>query len=154
MADDGPFSDLDPAAEVAENNARRDEKRREREDAETLRVLLKHKNGRAWFFRLLTRCHIYGTPFEPGQPDTTAFKLGEENIGRKLMYDALDACPDLYLTMRAEARQAEEAAAAAEADAEKKAEPEYNAGVQKQGFELPPPPGWPGHVPPVKPEGK
>jgi hypothetical protein len=144
----------DAADPVAENNARRDEARHKREDAETVRRLMSHKNGRAWFHRVLSACHIYGTPFTPGEPDTTNFRLGEENIGKRLMYEALYACSDLYLTMLDEARREEERVAAVRAEEEKKRRGEEDAGVAMQGIDLPPPEGWPGHMPSAKPEGK
>jgi hypothetical protein len=142
----------DASDEAAENNARRDEARREREDAETVRRLLSHKSGRAWFYRLLKRSNIYGTSFVPGQPDTTAFELGREDVGRRLMAQAMEACEDLYLLMIREVRQEEERAAAEEAEREKKEAADYGAAIRTQGHDLPPPEGWPGHVPPKKPE--
>jgi hypothetical protein len=54
--------------------------------------------------------------------------------------------------MRAEAKREEERIAAAAVDGEKKRQEEYDAAAKTQGFELAPPPGWPGHVPPVKPD--
>lgn len=146
--------DYDASDPVAENNARRDETRRQRDDAETVRRLLSHRNGRAWLYRVLERCHIYGTPFTAGEPDTTAFRLGEENIGKQMMMLAIDVCPDLYLTMLAEAKKEEERVAIVRADEEKKRQGEEDAGVRTQGFDLPAPEGWPGHAPAVKPEGK
>jgi hypothetical protein len=154
MTDDGIFADYDAADPVAENNARRDVARQQREDADTVRRLLSHRNGRAWFHRLLARCHIYGTPFSPGEPDTTNFRLGEENVGKVLMYEALAACPEQYLAMIAEARKEDERVAAVRADEEKKRQGEDEAAVRTQGFDLAPPAGWSGHVPPVRPEGK
>jgi hypothetical protein len=149
---DAPSPDYDASDPVAENNARRDQARWQREDAETVRRLLSHKNGRAWFHRQLAKCHIYATPFSPGDPHTTFFQLGQENIGKQMMMEAIGACPDLYLAMLAEAKSEEERIAAAAVDVEKKRQEEYDAAVKTQGFELAPPPGWPGHVPPVKPQ--
>lgn len=153
MIDDGLHADYDATDPVAENNARRDEARRQREDAETVKRLLSHKNGRAWFYRQLTKCHIYDTPFAPGDPTTTFFQMGQENIGKQLMMQAINVCPDFYLTMLAEANKEEERIAAMRADEDKKRQDEEDAAVRTQGFNLPPPPGWPGHVPPA-PETK
>jgi hypothetical protein len=147
MTDASVYDAADP---VAENNARRDEARRQREDAETVKRLLSHQNGRAWFYRKLCRCHIYDTPFAPGQPETTFFQMGQENIGKLMMMEAIDACPDLYLTMLAEARKEEERIAALRLDEEKKRQGEEDA-MARLNLDLPPPPGWPGHVPPGKP---
>lgn len=135
---------FDAGDPVAENNANRDEARRQREDAETVRRLMSHRNGRAWLFRLLERCHIYTSPFSPGQPDTTAFALGEQNIGLRLL-EAAQAFPDLYMTMLAEARREDERVAGLRMDEERKRQGEENIAVQMQGFDLPPPDGRPGH---------
>lgn len=142
----------DASDETAENNAKRDEARKQREDEETLKRLLSHKSGRAWFYRKLERCHIYGTPFQPGEIHETVFRLGQEDIGKRLMLEAVYACPDLYMTMLAEARKEQERIAGLRADEEKKRRAEDDVALRTQGFELPPPPGFPGHVPP--PEGK
>ncbi len=154
MIDDGLHADYDATDPVAENNARRDDARRQREDAETITRLLKHKNGRAWFHRKLAKCHIYDTPFSPGDIHETVFRLGQEDVGKRMMLEAVNACPDLYMMMLAEARQEEERLAALVIDEQKKREAEEDAAVRTQGLDLAPPPGWPGHVPPAKPQGK
>jgi hypothetical protein len=140
MADDS----YDASDETAENNAKRDEARKQREDHETLKRLLSHKNGRAWFYRVLEKCHIYGTPFMPGEAETTFFRLGQEDVGKRMMLEAVYACPDLYMTMLAEARKEEERVAGLRADEEKKRKGDEDIALRTQGFELPPPPGWEG----------
>jgi len=150
---DIPIPDYDATDETAENNARRDEARRKREDAETVKRLMSHKNGRAWVYRFLDKCHIHNTPFVPGDPYTSAFHAGEENAGKRLFHDVIDACADLYLVMLAEAKKEEERLAAAAIDTDKTRQAEHDAAVQTQGFVLPPPEGWPGHMPQPKPEG-
>lgn len=154
MTDGSPGDSYDASDPVAENNAHRDEKRKQREDLETVKRLLSHKSGRAWFHRLLSRCHIYDTPFQPGQPETTFFQMGQENIGKQMMMEAINACPDLYLLMLAEARKEEERLSGIRMDEEKKRQGEDEAAIRTQGFDLPPPARWSGHVPPPKPEGK
>ena len=61
--------------------------------------------GRKWIYELLDRCHLYHTPFLLGQPDGTAFNLGEHNIGLKLLADVQSAAPDLYMQMVQEAKE-------------------------------------------------
>ena len=134
----------DASDESAENNAKRDEARKLREDHETLKRLLSHRNGRAWFHRVLEKCHIYGTPFMPGEAETTFFRLGQEDVGKRMMLEAVYACPDLYMTMLAEARKDEERVAGLRADEEKKRKGDEDIALRTQGFELPAPPGWEG----------
>lgn len=128
-----------PEPVVADNNARRNEARRQREDAEIVRRLMADKNGRAWMHRLLDQCQIRGAPFIPGQPDTTAFRLGKQSIGWFLM-DACEAFPDLYMMMLAEARQEEQREAALTAADER--ERQRVESVIPQQDDLPAPPGW------------
>lgn len=129
----------DASDETAENNAKRDEARKQREDNETLKRLLSHKNGRAWFYRILENCHIYATPFSPGEIHDTIFRLGQEDIGKRMMLSAVYACPDLYMVMLAEARKEDERIAGLRADEEKKRNTEDDVALRTQGFELPDP---------------
>jgi len=135
---------FDAGDPVAENNAHRDEARREREDAETLRRLMGHRNGRAWLYRVLERCHIYASSFTPGEPETTFFRMGEENIGKQMMMAAMAAAPDLYMQMLAEARREDERVAAVRAEEDKKRSDDNAVAVAMQGFDLPRPQGWTG----------
>src|ERR1700678_3661790 len=86
---------IDPEIEA---KAALEERLRAHKDALVIEMILDAPEGRDWFYRLLERCHIYGSPFSPGQPDLTAFRLGEENIGKQLLADA-QAVPNLYLKM-------------------------------------------------------
>jgi hypothetical protein len=65
------------------------------------------KKGRAWLYRLLERCNIYGDSFAPGQGDVTSFRLGQQNIGRQLMLEAMEASADLYVQMVKDQRDEE-----------------------------------------------
>jgi hypothetical protein len=136
---------FDAADPVAESNAHRDELRRQREDAQTLRQLMAHRNGRAWLYRILERCHIYASAFAPGEPETTFFRMGEENIGKQMMMAAMAAAPDLYMEMLAEARKEDERIALLHADEDKKRSGDDATALALQGFDLPAPKGWPGN---------
>lgn len=138
MTDPPAFDATDP---VAWNNVNRDQARHRREDAETVRRLMGHKNGRAWMFRLLEECQIRGVPFAPGQPDTTAFALGKQAIGWFLM-QAIEAYPEQYMQMLAEARAEEDRVAAQAAAEERRRQRATDAADAMQGFDLPPPKGW------------
>ena len=133
------FDATDP---IAEGNAHRDELRRQREDAQVLRRLMDNRNGRAWLYRILERCHIYASAFAPGEPETTFFRMGEENIGKQMMMAAMAAAPDLYMAMLAEARKEDERIALVRAEEDKKRSSEDAAGLALQGFDLPAPKGW------------
>ncbi len=71
---------------------------------DVIRGVMSTPAGRWWVYGFLDSCFIYGNPFVPGEPDTTAFNLGAANIGKILLADVQVACPDLYLTMINEAK--------------------------------------------------
>ena len=106
MADDTRET-FDASDQAATDNASRDAAAKARAEADQLRKIMHDKQGRAWLYRFLERCNIYGESFTPGQPDVTAFKLGNENIGRQLMLSAMDASTDLYVKMVNEQREEE-----------------------------------------------
>lgn len=130
---------------AAEDNAKRDAKRRERQDADVLRNVMRTKEGRAWLYRQLDLCHIYTATFAPGQADVTAFQLGEENIGKRLMMAAIDASPDLYMAMIKDQRDEEKRLnEVRRTERKNREEAEQGASAEKQVAPLPPPAGYPG----------
>lgn len=154
MADDQPTETFDASDKAAIDNAQREEKRKAREDADVLRTIMHSKTGRAWLYRYLESCHIYGTTFAPGQSDVTFFALGEENAGKRLMSASIEASPDLYITMVKEQR-AEEKRLDDVRRTERKNREATEPGAPiatDQVAPLPPPSGYPGG-PPLKPHG-
>jgi hypothetical protein len=148
MAEEHAFDATDA---VAEANANREIKRREREDADVWRRILHSKQGRAWLYRRLERCHIYASTFVPGQSDVTAFQLGEENIGKRLMLEAQDASPDLYVQMLKEQREEEKRLdEVRRTEQKRREEAERSPTPEEMMGELPPPAGWPGGPPMAK----
>lgn len=71
---------------------------------DVIRRIMKTAPGRSWIYGFLESCHIYGTPFIPGQSDCTFFNLGEANVGRRLLADVQNAAPEQYLQMIREAK--------------------------------------------------
>lgn len=155
MADDLPPEIFDAADSVAENNARRDAERLAREDADVLRAIMHTKKGRAWIIRQLDRCHINSpAKFVPGSPDATAHNLGLEAYGAMLLTDVMKASVDLYMTAIKEAQAEAERANAVRREARVKREAvERGPDAEDMvGVRLPPPAGFPGHVPPKPPK--
>lgn len=139
---------------AAEDNAKRDAKRRERQDADVLRTVMRAKEGRAWLYRQLESCHIYSSTFAPGQADVTAFQLGEENVGKRLMMAAIDASPDLYMAMIKDQRDEESRLNEVRRTERKNREAaEQGPSAEAQVAPLPPPAGYPGG-PPLKRDKK
>lgn len=153
MADDLPTETFDASDQAAIDNASREDSRKAREDADVLRGLMHTKPGRAWLYRFLERCNIYGSTFAAGQADVTAFKLGQENIGKQLMLKAMDASTDLYVKMISEQKDEEK-----RLDAVRRTERKNREAADPQAPmtpdlvpNLPPPAGYPGGPPLKKP---
>lgn len=147
MADPSPGVH-DATDEVHENNLRSEAAARRRDDADVLRKLMHDPKGRSWLYRQLERCHIYGETFAGEQTHNTAYRLGEENVGKQLMLEVIDASGDLYIKMLREQKD-EEGRQAKELKRrndkrEGKNEPPLTPDAQWP--DLTPPEGWPGHV--------
>lgn len=152
MADDlQPYDATDP---VAEQNAKRDEARNQRRKVKVMQMILRDVDGRWFLNEFLEGCHIYSTPFVPGDPHSTAFAMGEENQGKKMMMAAMDADAALYMKMlaerKAEDQRQQEVRNREEAKRQKQSE-EDSAAVRMQGFDLPAP-GT--EMPPLTPGNK
>lgn len=91
-----PYDASDPKAV---NNARKKAGRKKADELEAVRVVMGTAQGRAWMFNLLESCMIFGNPFVPGQPDSTAFNLGQANVGKRLLSDIMVAAPEQYMAM-------------------------------------------------------
>lgn len=145
------FDAADPAAE---SNAKRDQARIEREDADVLRTIMHTKQGRAWLLRQLDACHINNSPFAAGQPDVTAFHLGEEAVGKRLLIAVMAASVDLYMKAIKESQEEERRLTEVRRkEREKREERDAPTDVRELAFPLPPPQGFPGG-PPMPKKGK
>lgn len=153
MADE-PAETFDASDAAAEANVRRDASRIVREDADVLRAIMHNKPGRAWLYRFLESCHIYGSTFAGEETHVGAFQQGEENVGKKLMLATQAASVDLYMTMIKE-HQAEEARLSEVRRKERiNRERETDTGTTSSAPfpDLPPPAGYPGGPPLPKPK--
>ncbi len=153
MSDDAPetFDATDPAAEA---NARREVARRERNDRNVMVSIMTTVAGRDWLYRFLDACHINNSAFVPGQADVTAFHLGEENIGKQVLLQAMSASTDLYMKMIKE--QQEEERRLNEVRKKERVNREEKEGpidVAALVADLPPPAGYPGGPPLPKKKG-
>lgn len=145
-----PFDATDPAAY---DNTKRDAERQARDDADVIRIVMMTKKGRAFILRQLDRCYINsGAKFVLGAPDATAHNLGRESYGLLLLQDVMAASVDLYMTaikeQQDEARRANEVR---RSEQKRREEAERGAAAENILSALPPPKGYPGHVPPPAP---
>lgn len=87
------------------NLARKKAGRRKVNRLRVIEGLMSLPEGRKWMYDLLSRCHIYSTPFVAGDPYGTAFQAGEQNIGQMLLADVVAAAPENYILMCTEGKQ-------------------------------------------------
>lgn len=100
LLDRDPYNAADPKAI---NAARKKHARHERERLEVMEALLQNKKTRAWVWDLIAGCDPAGNPIVMGDTHATYFKLGEQNVGKRLLMDAVQF-PELYVQMANEAR--------------------------------------------------
>jgi hypothetical protein len=139
-----PFDATDPAANA---NAEREAIRKKRDDADQLRHIMRNKKGRAFLYRLLERCHIYGDTFAGEDTHISAFRQGEENVGKQLMLEGMDASPDLYVEMIKEQRDEEKRLDEVRRTEQRNREEAEKPPQTKMMVDLPPPAGYPGGPP-------
>jgi hypothetical protein len=163
MADDAVAETPDSGDRSAEENQRKEARRRARADADVMRGILRTAEGRDWLYRKLRFGGLYGDGTEapllsPGQPDVTAERIGRLNFAAVLDNEALGASLDLHMQMlkeqRDDARRLEDLRRKEREAREAAARPPID--VDAMAVHLPPPQGYPGHVPPkpIQPKGK
>lgn len=57
------------------------------------------EEGRAWFYDILKRCHVFNVSYVSGDPHATSFKCGEQNIGLQVLDDIQTIAPGNYVVM-------------------------------------------------------
>jgi hypothetical protein len=98
------LSDGDYNADDAEQVERRRELAalREQQKDDFLARVLDDPTGRSWVWDHLVACHVFANTFVPGQPDATAFLIGERNIGLALLAQIMRVAPEQYVLMAQE----------------------------------------------------
>lgn len=83
------------------NKARKKSARTRADRLEFVKASMSFEQGRAWFYDILLRCHVFQSPFI-SDPYGTAFKCGEHNIGLMILDDIQTAAPQDYIKMISE----------------------------------------------------
>ena len=83
---------------VQVNKARKKAARTRADRLEFVKASMSFEQGRAWFYDLLVRCHVFSTPFDE-EPTRLAFRVGEANIGQMILDDIQTVSPDDYMKM-------------------------------------------------------
>lgn len=68
-----------------------------------IRALMEETAGRYWVYMQLDRCHVFTTPFMPGQPDVTAYHAGCQAYGQELLAEIMNSAPESFWKMIQEA---------------------------------------------------
>lgn len=92
--------DIGDAKAVSDRKARLGRRQKRVDDG--LRLLLESQSGRLWLWDLLESCHCFASPFQPGQPDSSAFRCGEQNVGLRLIAQITRVQPDAFILMMKE----------------------------------------------------
>ena len=95
-----PFNASDPEQV---NAARKKAARLERSRLRLVEELMKVKEGRMYVWDFLESCHINGNPVVPGDTQATYFNLGQQNVGKLVLMDAMQF-PENYVLMVSEAK--------------------------------------------------
>lgn len=96
--EDKPEESYDTSDKEQVNKAR---KKASRTRADRLRFVegaMTLTEGRAWFYDLLIRCHIFNTPFD-SDPYKHAYRTGEANIGLQILNDIQEIAGANYIKM-------------------------------------------------------
>jgi hypothetical protein len=93
-------------AEPAQVNKARKKAARTRADRlRFIKAAMQHEEGRAWFCDIINRCRVFDNAFYAEETHNTAFRLGEQNIGKMIFDDIIEAAPELYVTMISEGKK-------------------------------------------------
>ena len=81
--------------------------RKNTERLRVVRALMENKECRGWLYDLLAFCNVGSSAFVQGAADSTAFKLGQQNVGLMILADINAAAPELYMQMITEGKKTE-----------------------------------------------
>lgn len=78
--------------------------KKQQRDKINLETVLQNRCGKEFVLRLLDECGVYRNAYS-GEADATMFRLGEQNVGLKIIGMINDVDPSLYPKMMIEAAQ-------------------------------------------------
>lgn len=92
-----PVDDLSDPQNV--DRKARQSRRRHAQLAGVVALLMSTREGRAWMFELLGFCHVFATSFVQGDPYGSHFKMGEHNVGLRLIAECTRSSPENFVKM-------------------------------------------------------
>lgn len=90
--------DYDTSDPQQVNNKRKKYARTRADRLHFVEAAMTTEQGRAWFYDIMVRCRVVGTPFVE-DPYKTAFNCGMQNIGLQILDDIQKAAPEGYNKM-------------------------------------------------------
>lgn len=104
---DGPTESFDASDPLQVNLARKKAGRKKSDRLEVVRAIMGLVEGRKWVNEWLVQTYIHGNPVVAGDPFMTHFNIGQQNVGKMMLSDVIEAAPADYVKMLAEAKAAE-----------------------------------------------
>lgn len=80
------------------NKARKKAARTRADRLQFVEAAMQHEQGRAWFYDILVRCHVFNRSFDQ-DPYVHAYKAGEVNIGLQILDDIQTSAAKNYIMM-------------------------------------------------------
>ena len=80
------------------NKARKKSSRTRADRLKFVEAAMTTEQGRAWYYDLLIRCHVFNTPFDE-DPYRHAYRAGEANVGLQILSDIQEAASKNYIKM-------------------------------------------------------
>ena len=91
-----PYDTSDPKQV---NTARKKAAKTRADRLQFVEAAMNTEQGRAWYYDILKRCHVFNVPYVDGDPYATAFKCGETNIGIQILDDIQTIASGNYVKM-------------------------------------------------------
>ncbi len=85
------------------NKAKSHAGRRKTKRLSFIQKMMEDPEGRRWIWEFMESCRVFSNPVVTGDTHLTYFQLGEQNVGKHLLFDT-QAFPALYLQMTQEAK--------------------------------------------------
>lgn len=98
QAQDEATESYDTSDKEAVNQKRKKSARTRADRLKFVEAAMTMEQGRAWFYDLLIRCHVFNTTFDE-DPCRHAFRAGEANIGLMCLSDIQEVAADNYIKM-------------------------------------------------------
>lgn len=81
------------------NEKKKKRRERRKSELECIKAIMDHKDGRVFFWNLLTLCNPFSTPWVPGDDKATYINIGRQDVGLYIYNQIMTISPDEYLLM-------------------------------------------------------